>query len=1333
MIMKLYRLFSLGILAVYVTLSAYAYDFKVDGIYYNVIGDNEVEVTYRNFEYEGDVVIPEFVTNGGVKYKVTQIGEYAFYRCMKMTSIVIPNSVTSIEAVAFYYCDSLTSLVIPNSVKSIEDIAFASCSQLETIILSEQLEKMGNGIFSNCNKLVSITIPSSVKSIGRYAFQSCSSLASVTIQEGITDIGDYSFYYSGLSSVSIPRSVKRIGNRAFQACKLSSIEIPNSVTTIGDYAFSGCSLTSMEIPSSVDSIGTGILSGCSHLKSLIVNTGNKRYDSRGNCNAIIESESNTLISTCLGLKSFSIPDGVTAIGDRAFSGYSSLKSIQIPNGIISIGNYAFSNCDSLEYVELPISLQSIGDYAFSGSPLKEITIPKNVNHIGQPFVSNYEKTLNSIVVDSNNRFFSSENGVLFSKDKSELLCYPSGKKEESYNVPNSVVSIGPSAFSYSKLSKINLPSTIERISDSAFMGCSGLSSIILPNSITSIGRYAFNYCIKLQSICIPEKVKSLESGTFSSCSALEEVFLPEGLVSLGSIAQSNEYMNTGYGVFEGCRNLVSIYLPQGLRVIGDAAFRNCGRLRSISISKNVEVIGRQVLAGDYSLSGIMVEGGNENYYSSDGVLFDSKKNTLLCYPAGKVATSYEIPAGIKGIEECAFDAQDYLESLTLSQSIMYIADYAFDYTNVKSIHSKILKPFPVSFSHYPTTLIVPKGTKEAYMSELGWRTINNIVESSECGEKLDTKMMRDSCESMLSYLEVFYMKMTDGNIIEPTHLRSLDKAIDILKGRINSFIAKVDEYDKSIESGNELSDDLVATIVMDWESSIAGITRKEPYLSDISSGFSKTSFTSHEGGITKVGELSLRNETKTICWFDRYSFYYLGIEPEEILIQPIPDKDYHVNDFYYVDAHNRPVPFELDSVKLYNLPEKIIVEFEKEVPVEIEEDFMVDYIYYHGISSTMTAQVIAVDKGVENIDIPISVVNGSRTYSVTSVADDALAGTFNYISLPSSVTSLNSNSLRQSDIGALIWNANKSLSANVFSNVPFDVSSNFLLYVNAASYAPSNVKNVVVGNTAKAVSLSDAGGQFYCPKEFVAQNITYTHNYSMKTGGNGQGWESIVLPFDVQRISHSTKGEIVPFAAYNANDRSQRPFWLYRFGASGFVRSSSINANTPHIIAMPNNTAYDDEYILAGDVAFSATNVTVKPTSQLSLSRSGGKTFTPAYRKIERSSSVYALNVNNRNASSSGGYDWGSRFIGNLRDVYPFEAYMLVSSAEARDFIEIEFEDEVTGLVGIPMRNDSEMKVAVYSISGQLIMLEKSELLDEKLHCLPSGIDIVDGNKTVVQ
>ena len=1192
---------------------------------------------------------------------------------------------------------------------------------------------MGNGIFSYCNKLVSITIPSSVKSIGRYAFRSCSSLTSVTIQEGITDIGDYSFYYSGLSSVSIPRSVKRIGNGAFQACKLSSIEIPNSVKTIGDYAFSGCSLASMEIPSSVDSIGTGILSGCSLLKSLIVNAGNKRYDSRGNCNAIIESESNTLISTCLGLKSFSIPDGVTAIGDEAYSGYRSLKSIQIPNGIISIGNYAFSNCDSLEYVELPISLQSIGDYAFSSSPLKEITIPKNVNHIGQHFVPNYKETLNSIVVDSNNRFFSSENGVLFSKDKSELLCYPSGKKEESYNVPNSVVSIGPSAFSYSKLSKINLPNTVEKISDGAFSGCYGLSSIILPNSVTSIGRYAFNGCIKLQSICIPEKVKSLESGTFSSCSALEEVFLPEGLVSLGSIAQNDEYIYTNYGVFEGCRNLVSIYLPQGLRVIGDAAFRNCGRLRSISISKNVEVIGRQVLAGDYSLSGIMVEGGNENYYSSDGVLFDSKKNTLLCYPAGKVATSYEIPAGIKGIEECAFDAQDYLESLTLPQSIIFIADYAFDYSNnLKSIQSKILKPFPVTFNHYPTTLVVPKGTKEAYMSELGWRMINDIVESPEYGEKIDTKMMRDSCESMLSYLEVFYIKMTDGNIIEPAHLRALNKAIDILKGRITSFIAKIDEYDKSIESGNVLSDDVV-TIVMDWESSIAGITGKEPYLSDISSGFLKTCFTSREGGITKVGELSLRNENKTICWFYRYSFYYLGIELEEIMIKPIPDTDYHVKEFYYIDHNTRVIPFESDSVELYNLPENIIVEFEKDVPVEIEEEFMVDNIYYHGISSSMTAQVIAVDKDVINVYIPASVINGSRTYSVTSVADDALAGAFNYISLPSSVTSLNSNSLRHSDIGALIWNANKSLSANVFSNVPFDLSSNFLLYVNAASYAPSNVKNIVVGNTAKAVSLSDAGGQFYCPKEFVAQNITYTHNYSMKTGGNGQGWESIVLPFDVQRISHTTKGEIVPFAAYNANDRSQRPFWLYRFGASGFVRSSSISANTPYIIAMPNNTIYDEDYILTGDVTFSAANVTVKPSSQLSVSTSGGKTFTPAYRKIERSSSVYVLNVNNRNASSSGGYDWGSRFIGNLRDVYPFEAYMLASSAEAREFIEIEFEDEVTGLVGIPMRNDSEMKVAVYSISGQLIMLEKRELLDEKLHCLPSGIYIVDGNKTVVQ
>ena len=180
----------------------------------------------------------------------------------------------------------------------------------------------------------------------------------------VTSIDNYAFYYcSSLTSVEIPNSVTSIGNYAFSYCSsLISVEIPNSVTSIGDRAFESClSLTSVEVPNSVTSIGDGAFAYCSSLTSIVVAPNNPKYDSRDNCNAIIESESNTLIAGC---PNTTIPNSVTSIGDLAFSGRTSLTSVEIPNSVTSIGYGAFWNCSSLTSVEIPNSVTSIGEWAF---------------------------------------------------------------------------------------------------------------------------------------------------------------------------------------------------------------------------------------------------------------------------------------------------------------------------------------------------------------------------------------------------------------------------------------------------------------------------------------------------------------------------------------------------------------------------------------------------------------------------------------------------------------------------------------------------------------------------------------------------------------------------------------------------------------------------------------------------------------------------------------------------------------------------------------------------------------------------------------------------------
>ena len=307
------------------------------------------------------------------------IDRSAFWGCSGLTSITIPNSVTSIGSSAFSGCSSLTSIIIPNSVTRIGDYAFSGCSSLTSIIIPNSVTRIGDYAFHGCSGLTSITIPNSVTSIGSSAFQVCSSLTSITIPNSVTSIGQMTFSgCSGLTSVTIGNSVTSIGHDAFSYCNgLTSITIPNNVTSIGSCAFIGCtSLTSITIPNSVTSIDHACFASCSGLNSIVVENGNTVYDSRENCNAIIETSSNTLLSGC---KNTIIPNSVTSIGDYALWDCSGLTSIIIPKSVTSIGERAFHGCNGLTSVivewETPVAINSVV-FEYSNYQNATLYVPK---------------------------------------------------------------------------------------------------------------------------------------------------------------------------------------------------------------------------------------------------------------------------------------------------------------------------------------------------------------------------------------------------------------------------------------------------------------------------------------------------------------------------------------------------------------------------------------------------------------------------------------------------------------------------------------------------------------------------------------------------------------------------------------------------------------------------------------------------------------------------------------------------------------------------------------------------------------------------------------------
>jgi len=310
------------------SLSASAYDFKVDGIYYKIVSLDELTCAVTNHGdnyngiYNGDITIPSEVTINGRTLSVISIEQEAFSYCDGLTSVVIPNSVTEIGTRAFRYCYGLTSVTISNSVTEIGAETFAGCTGLTSVTIPNSVTKIGQNAFSYCTGLTSVSIPNSVTEILFGAFYDCTGLTSVDIPNSVTYLDGFT-NCTGLTSVTIPNSVTKIGGSAFSNCTgLTSVTIPNSVTYLD--GFTNCTgLTSVTIPNSVTYIGWGAFSGCT------------------------------------GLTSVAIPNSVTKIDNEAFKGCTGLTSLEILASVTKLEHHEFCECNSLESLTLPPSLVEI--------------------------------------------------------------------------------------------------------------------------------------------------------------------------------------------------------------------------------------------------------------------------------------------------------------------------------------------------------------------------------------------------------------------------------------------------------------------------------------------------------------------------------------------------------------------------------------------------------------------------------------------------------------------------------------------------------------------------------------------------------------------------------------------------------------------------------------------------------------------------------------------------------------------------------------------------------------------------------------------------------------
>lgn len=493
------------LLAALMPCLAVAHDFEVDGIYYNITSEEKktVEVTGPSDKnivdggykiYKDVVFIPEKVNYDGKEYTVTAIGESAFGSNDELLSVVMPNSIVSIGQFAFSACLKLKSLTIPCNVNEIGDFAFTIMPSLEHLAVDESnntfdsregcnaiIRTRTNTLCVGCKKTV---IPDGVEVIANNAFSAC-----------LAEPGDQEPF-----EIDIPESVEIIDAYAFNGCgSLVAVKFSEGLRRIDRWAFLGTSIESIEIPASVTVINEAFL-GCSSLKVIKVKKGNKVYDSRKGCNAIIESATGCLLQGC---GNTTVPDGVKVISSSAFY-RSKIKKIKLPSSLEIIGRCAFAECRELKKLVIPGSVkiieleilcgsgieelvvengvEEISEYAFFECPkLRYVSLPASLKEFGSDgavFVDCPE--LVRVDVNKDNEYYYSNGQVLVDKRTKTIIDGWGTEICNAADFPKELLPtrIGNGAFrKHSLLRYVILPATIESVGDGAFSGCKNLRQL----------------------------------------------------------------------------------------------------------------------------------------------------------------------------------------------------------------------------------------------------------------------------------------------------------------------------------------------------------------------------------------------------------------------------------------------------------------------------------------------------------------------------------------------------------------------------------------------------------------------------------------------------------------------------------------------------------------------------------------------------------------------------------------------------------------------------------------------------------------------------------------
>jgi len=645
---------------------------------------------------------------------LSEIGEQAFYACIQLKGVVIPN-VKSIGKSAFNKCASLSSIQFGNSLTEIADYAFMECASLKSVTIPASVVSLGYSVFESCTSLTEAYINGSIETIPFACFRYCSSLSSILISTKISGLDNLCFYQcTSLENVQLPSGMKNIGYGSFYGCtNLKEIGIPSSVETISTEAFKNCEkLENISLPSGITDLwansfeGTAVkyneYCGCYYLPS---SNNDYHYLVSVIDLDLTEAEihpSAKLISTYAfrksSITSIVIPDSVRYLCSSAFTN-SKLNSIVFGNGLSRIEYGTFSGT-LLETVDIPEGITYIGEAAFSYcSKLTSVTMPESLVNIYSNRYSYETPFYNCALLAYNEymggRYLGTKNNPYFAlidtvpgsvvkaiHPDAKVLNYAILHNEyiTSIVIPEGVTEIPGSTFSSnSYLESIVLPSTLVKIGNNAFRYCTALKSIVIPDGVTEIGLEAFAYCSSLESIKLGKSLSVIGEAAFRECSSLQSVEIPSGVSvlpknaftackSLLSVKFNVGLVEISYSAFAQCESLTEVVLPDGLKYIGNSAFAHCYKLASVSVPDSVLTIGEKAFERCVSLEKVNLPSGLTDISSG-----------LFC--GCNMLKSIAIPSGVRSIGSLAF-SETALKELTLPQGVKYIGSNAFAYCSL---------------------------------------------------------------------------------------------------------------------------------------------------------------------------------------------------------------------------------------------------------------------------------------------------------------------------------------------------------------------------------------------------------------------------------------------------------------------------------------------------------------------------------------------------------------------------------------------------------------------------------------------------------------------------